>query len=473
VHREVGGVMQASLYIDGVKDDVVLDPRRPLTANDTTIGAIRRGSDAAPNRTFFFNGLIDDVAVWGRALSAEEIALLYTSGTPAAPEVPQPLFLRRFQADLPAVAAGDSVTLRWSASRQATQFEIDQGIGDVTANAAGGYGSVSVPVDQTKTFTLTVRRGDEALRAQTTVVAVGNVAANWALLDNFETYAPGPLASGYWGDLGGNSVVLDVNGNRVLDMQGTARIALLSLNELAVNEGQTRTLFARIRPQGDLAQNIRSLFGLTDRSLRFVTDATDNGGVGPSARVSNESGALLQLGARYGVVGTVDFLPPALETNQIYNVWIDVTNAPIDVGDLFTIHIQREGDATRTTVFQDYLSDRDPLGDPAAAGGAPTRPVLDKLFAGNNDVNAVWFDDFYISKSGYNATIPRPVSVAPPQLALSRSGNQITLTWSGGTLESTASLSTTPAQWAPVQGAVAPTHTVTATGTEQYYRVRQ
>src|SRR5690606_4818787 len=36
VQREVGGTLQAALYIDGVRDEVELDPRRPLTADTTS-----------------------------------------------------------------------------------------------------------------------------------------------------------------------------------------------------------------------------------------------------------------------------------------------------------------------------------------------------------------------------------------------------------------------------------------------------
>jgi hypothetical protein len=441
VHREVGGVMQAALYIDNVKDDVVLDPRRPLTAFDTSIGGVRRGSDAAPSRQFIFTGLIDDVAVWKRALSAEEIGVLYTNGTPAAPAVPQPLFIRRFQADLPAVATGDSVTLRWTVNRQATEIEIDQGVGSVLANTVGGFGSVTVPITGTRTFTLTIRRGTETLTAQTTVAVVDGIASNWALLDNFETYQAGPFSIAYWADLGGNSQIVDVNGNKMLDMRGTARIAVMSLNDLKVTEGQTRTLFARVYPQGDVTQNIRSLFGLTDRSPRSVGDATDAGGIGPSVRVSNEAVDLM-IGARNGVGALVDFVPPVLETNQIYGVWIDVTNAPIATGDIYSVYVQKEGDASRTLLFTDYVADRDPNGDPPGAGGTPTGPDLNKAFVGNNDVNAVFFDDFYISKSGYNATIPRPFAVAPPQITTATIANgNIVIQWSGGgTLQSSPAL---------------------------------
>jgi hypothetical protein len=477
VQREVGGTMQAALYIDAVRDEVVLDPRRPLTASTTSIGGIRRGSAAAPARSFFFDGIIDDVALWGRALSDEEITLLFNEGTPRpSGPVTQPLVIRSFKADLPAVAQGDPVTLRWDVSADATGIEMDQGVGSVLAQSVAGVGHVAVPLSESRTFTLTVRRGDEVLEAQTTVAAIDGIAENWALIDNFDRYNPGPFPSTYWGDLGGNSVIANVSGNRMLDMRGTARVALLTLHDLTVAEGQQRTLFARIYVQGDPTAQVRSLIGLTDRSLRFVTDATDAGGVGPAALPSNESGELM-IGARFGPGSARDFLPPVLEPGEVYNLWIDVRNNQIDVGDLFSIFIQREGDASRTELFVDYLSDRDPLGDPPGAGGAPTQPDLSRVFVGNNDANAVFFDDIYISKSGLNATIPRAFGFTTPvggmgqlSLEITVTGGQLQISWPEGTLESAAAVT---GPWSDVAGAAPPTYSGNLEGAQRFFRVRR
>lgn len=408
VQREVGGVMQAALYIDAVLDPVALDPRRPLTANTTSIGAVRRGSAGSPNRSFFFDGMIDDVALWSRALSQDEITKLFKEGTPRPTTVAQPLAITSFKADLPAVAKGDSLTLRWDVSKDATQIDIDQGVGSVLANSVSGVGSAKVTIDTAKTFTLTVTRGAETVKSTATVAAVDGITANWALLDNFDRYDVGAFSSKWWGDLGGNSQIVAVNTNRMLAMQGTGHIALLGLADLTVKEGEQRTLFTRIYVQGDPATAVRSRFGLTDRAPRFVDDTVDAGGIGPAAFISNEAGDLM-VGARNGVGGTLEFLPPALATGQTYNIWIDVKNNPIAVGDTFTVWLQKEGDATRTALFTDFVSDRNPNGDPAGAGGAPTLPDLSRVFLVNNEANSVFYDDVYISKSGINATVPRVV----------------------------------------------------------------
>jgi hypothetical protein len=54
-------------------------------------------------------------------------------------------------------------------------------------------------------------------------------------------------------------------------------------------------------------------------------------------------------------------------------------------------------------------------------------------------------------------------------LNISRSGNTITINWSGGTLQSADSL---PASWTDVQGASSP-YTVSATGSSKFFRLRQ
>jgi hypothetical protein len=171
-----------------------------------------------------------------------------------------------------------------------------------------------------------------------------------------------------------------------------------------------------------------------------------------------------------------------LESNVVYNLWIDVTNgtltAGVETGDLFTVWIQKDGDAApRTMLLQDYISDRSPTGDPAGAGGTLTRAILDKLIVGFNDVSSLLFDDFYISKSGYNATIPRPFgfttpigqSQGTPTITVGRNVDKVRITYSNGTLQSSPSVT---GPWNPVAGATSP-YDVTPSGTEQYFQVKQ
>jgi hypothetical protein len=57
-----------------------------------------------------------------------------------------------------------------------------------------------------------------------------------------------------------------------------------------------------------------------------------------------------------------------------------------------------------------------------------------------------------------------------PTLAITRSGANITVTWTEGTLESSTQVNT---GWAPVAGATGGTHTTTAAGTRMFFRARK
>ena len=94
-------------------------------------------------------------------------------------------------------------------------------------------------------------------------------------------------------------------------------------------------------------------------------------------------------------------------------------NRPFDVqggvqngGDVYSVHIQKEGDAARTTLFQSYVADRDAVNiDPTF--GAPGTNLTHLFFAAigaNQGTNNVRFDDFYLSSNGFNSTTPVPAS---------------------------------------------------------------
>jgi hypothetical protein len=468
VQREVAGVMQATLYIDGVKDDVVLGPIRPLTLNTTTIGGILRASASA-----WFTGIIDDVAVWKRALSAEEVLQLVANVTPTPPSKLQPLAISSFKPDLPAVVQGSPIILRWDVSKDATVITIEPEVGDVTGKTTAGVGNTTVTMTNTTAFRLTVKRGLDTLSTTTTVAVVTGVAPNWTLLDDFDRYSPGPLAAtGWWMDLRGEfAQVESVNGNRMMSIASTDSGAILRLQTLALKEGQQRTLFFRIVPRGAPTAALQHVLGLTDKNIRWYGDSTDN--IGPVLYPTFDVDAW-KLGVHNGVGAAVEFAPDPLLTNTVYAVWIYIKNQPmndpISPYDIFSVYIQKEGDPNRLELFKDYLSDRDPLFvDPIIGGMGPD---LDKLFVtGNNTAESALFDDFFISNTGFNATVPRPLSVGePPVLGISKSGNQVEITWTAGTLESASTIS---GPWSTVPGATPPAYTVAPVDSQRYFRARR
>ncbi len=474
VQRVLGGVMQAALYIDGVEDSVAPSPVRPLSANTTSIGGILRATPAA-----WFTGQIDDVVLWSRALTAEEAQMLATQVMPTPPSVLKPLAINSFVSDLPAVGVGDSVALRWDVSKDATEIAIDSGIGDVSAQTVAGAGGTMVTPAQTTTYTLTIKRGADTVTATRTVSVIDGIAANWELLDNFDRYAAGFLAdAGWWLDLRGQFArVEDQGGNRMLSMISTDSAAVLPLGNLKISEGQQRSLFFRLMTRGEPTAALEQVIGLTDKNIRWHGDTTVN--IGPDAHLTfDPANPAWLLGVINGVGGALESAADPLGTNVVYDVWIDIKNVPLNDPvspfDTYSVYIQKDGDANRTELFKDYLSDRDPYNPDPVLGGMT--PNLDKLFvSGNNTTDSAWFDDFYISKSGYNSSVPRPfgfsspVGGGGPTMTIAASTGQIQINWTAGALESAPAVT---GPWAAVAGATSP-YTTPATGNAMFYRARQ
>ena len=482
VQRDVGaGNMRAQLWIDGQLDSVVFTPIRPVTANTTALGALRRAGVSA-----WFAGLIDETAVWNRALSPEEIAILQVTRITNAPSRLLPLAVTSFKADVPAVVNGGSTTLRWEVSKDASQVTIDP-LGDVTAQTSVGVGSAVIAPNQTTSYVLTVKRGTDTLSATTSVAVVEGVAPGWTVLDNFDQAQVGNLFdSGYWNDTSGTGgKVVSVNGNKALRTT-SAGISFLNLRGLSVLENQARTLFFRVIAGSDTAAGITNIVGLTDKSQRSYGDEYSN--IGPVLYVAPFTNDLVlaetnawYLGARNGDPfpgsndsNPIDYPAPALESGVVYNIWMDITNAPMGdphyASDQFTVYVQKEGGAPRTVLFQDYLSDRDLYFVDVVLGGM--LPALDKLVVmGNSGTLSATFDDFYLSTSGYNATVPKAYTVAlpPGPLSIGWSGSQLEIRWTNGTLQQ-AEFITGP--WSDVSGNPTSPYLVTPSGAK-FYRARQ
>ena len=116
-------------------------------------------------------GLLDDAAIWSRALSGDEIKEVISNGVPRVISRSQPIVIRSFAGDFPAVVKGDSVVLRWDASADAT-LTINHGVGDVTASSQFGVGSATVTLDATKTFTLTASRDGQSVSSDLKISAL-------------------------------------------------------------------------------------------------------------------------------------------------------------------------------------------------------------------------------------------------------------------------------------------------------------
>jgi len=472
-----------ALYLDGAKDPLEI-PAKEAGAwriNTTTVGGILRA-----NPTHWVTGLIDDVVLWSRALSVDEVKAVVTTGTPVSFTKPQPLAIRSFASSRPAAAVGDKVILSWDVTKN-VQVVIDQGIGDVRAKTVSGLGSAEVTMTSSKTFKLTLTRGAESASQTLAVAAIDGVAPGWTLLDNFDRYNVGLLnLQGGWADLDANDfTIAEIGGNKMVAPRGGNGTASLRLGPLTIKEGDQRTLFFRVYVSGDESEPVKGTAALTDRSVRFGSDVGGGGNnIGPGAVISNELGAGVQVGGANGFSSPADFAAdPIVAPRTAYNVWVDLKNGafPADqssTGDTYSIYVQKDGATQRTKIITDYISARDPVG--AADVGFTTKD-LDKLIigglAGHSTTTNLFFDDFYLSQSGFNSTVPRafgftvPVAemAKPPALAIKRVGAELEITWSGGTLESSTALT---GGWTAAANAVSPLKVKPDAGM-RFYRARQ
>jgi hypothetical protein len=484
-----------TFYIDGVADDLAIgakDTAFNYNFNDTTIGGILRASPS-----HWVTGLIDEVALWKRALSEAEINDVRVNGVPRGTTAVLPLEIKSFTADFPAVAAGDRVFLRWDASKDAT-LSITPGIGDVTSISVIGVGSTNVAVTQPTTFSLVATRGTESVTSQVQVATVSGVAANWRLIENFNGRPAGRIG-GNWLNPEGIVAVVDLGANKVLAYEDGNDLAAVPLNSMTVNEGQRATLFFRVYVSPDDPVSVLgSTFGLTDRPIRFNGDF--NGNVGPYIRLERlGEGSTIDLLAHNGVGATYDPVADAIQPGSVYKVWIDVDNRPFNVvdgvqngGDVFSVHLQKEGDAARTTIFQDYVSDRDAVNiDPALGAPGPNLTYVFLSAIGAAQGTNVFFDDFYLSPGAFNASTPVPpssfVKTEPPTsiniTSFSRGANSFTLQWTaraGATYNVLKKTSLSDA-WAPVAsgvpvggatGATASYTDAAATSTSAFYQIQ-
>jgi hypothetical protein len=478
--RDIGnGTLVAQVYIDGVLNtSLVPRPTTALKPNSLGFGINPRSTLGASS-----GGTLDEVVFWNRALSPDEVALIQTGYITNPPSALPALAIASFKADLAAVVSGDSTKLNWDVPGNITSATIS-GVGDVTAmtTAAGGTTNKSVTVNSNSTYTLTITRGLETASKTVTIGTVSGVAAGWSLLDNFDFYKPGVLTTNQtWGTAGGTDTALVVqptNQNHLFGVyafDGNGGGAHLPLNGLAFTAGQARTLFFRMTTKGSPASAIKHLIGLNERVGNFYYQFVSQGNAGPLV-LPQWNLTDWQFGISDGNSGYVVH-PTILATDAVYRVWIDVTNVPIvnvpgarvmpDEEDLFSVHIQMEGEPSRTTLFTDIASDRN-LNDPDEFSTHYPDDNINKLTVmGNGFGGEVLIDDIYLSKTGILDTTPIGPGYAgpPPTLQIVKSGSQWQILFQGKLLEA----SSINGAWAEVTGATSP-YPVPTTGDKKFYR---
>jgi hypothetical protein len=118
------------------------------------------GSGADNGGAFYFDGLIDDLALWDEALSPAQVQDVMNNGVPGAPPV-----ITSFRASPPFIDAGQSTTLSWNVTN-ARELYITPDIGPV----ANPEGSITVSPAESTAYTLNAVAEDGAqASAQITV----------------------------------------------------------------------------------------------------------------------------------------------------------------------------------------------------------------------------------------------------------------------------------------------------------------
>jgi hypothetical protein len=327
-----------------------------------------------------------------------------------------------------------------------------------------------------------ITRGAESVSKSVTIGAVSSVETNWSLVENFDFYPPGPLSDGgIWIDMYSDTthVVQPAGCNRLAKVaaaSGAGGAAML-LNDLTVTAGQARTLFFRMTmPAGSPAAALTQFLGVSDRVASFPYQWLSQYNAGPLTFPLWDS-SNWWLGVSTNLSAWISTNEPSLMADSVYNVWVDITNVTMvnafgsriepDESDIFSVHIQKEGDAGRTTLFSDVFSNRALNTQDEFSAHQPDDNINRVVMGNSVALEGVLFDDIYLSKSGYSATVPRAAGYAglEPSLRIEWSGSLWQVVFEG-TLEEASAVDGT---WSEVSGATSP-HPVSTTGEQKFYR---
>jgi hypothetical protein len=243
--------------------------------------------------------------------------------------------------------------------------------------------------------------------------------------------------------------------NNYADGTVTGCLSAQELNSYTVALGGSNTLFFRVYIADTNLDDSDIWFktGFSDQILHQVSEwYGDSAGANDGCWVlfTRSGGSIVDVQAPNGVatynenltstpysqVVTNTGLQPAL----VYDVWMDVQVRPWtfptntdgttnQLGDIFSVYMKPDGAAgAPIEVWTNQYSDRDDINPVAATGGLPRTNLSEVFFVvaqagepnGNYNLgtNTIVLDDLYISKSGYNHTVPIPASYFPPPYQL-------------------------------------------------------
>ncbi|MCS7336812.1 MAG: hypothetical protein NZ739_01030, partial [Verrucomicrobiae bacterium] len=329
-------------------------------------------------------------------------------------------------------------------------------------------GSTNVIVTAPTVFTLIATGPQWTVEERVAVAVYDGVPSRWYLVQRFDGLfadTTAGIAGAGWrsllGDWDGSLdrwnvvTMINTNGpctNKVLTprtgytTRARGAYAAAALGSRAIGNNQSNTLFFRfaIREVPTLS-DIQCNIGITDVGGVRTPGEFGRWNVGPHITILRQTegyGGPIDLfinndigNAGGGFQWTRDLDPNGLETNRGYYVWMDIQNLETVVDpenqvisnkDVYSVWIMREGETTRTLIASNFLSDRDYLNIPAWQTVYPALQeigvsILDTYI----DTNMIVIDDFYISKAGFESSVPRLFEIR----SIVRTASAVTLRW--------------------------------------------
>jgi hypothetical protein len=224
-------------------------------ANTTFGGFIRNGSTTAglPSQ-------MSDIGYWSRTLSPAEILFVMTNGLPGLTLNTNIISINSFAAGIREIGQGGSVNLSWNITGVGSTpgSIVISGVGDVSYLGPVGSTNVTLPANQTYTFTMTAHNGLVAnVQATTSVKVLQGVSTDWNLIQR-------------WDGLFGNTTA-GVNGSGVTSLGSTYQGALDRFNVVTVNGNEALSPRSGYHPDSGSPVGNDTFGAITWASLNNLT----------------------------------------------------------------------------------------------------------------------------------------------------------------------------------------------------------
>jgi hypothetical protein len=445
----------------------------------------------------FFNGQVDEIAVYKRAMGLTEVSNHFAAGFPATPPsfstpfLPQTVTVGKSVSFSTAVQGSTPITLQWY-----------KGSTPISGQTSNTFAIASTAVSDTATYTLwaTNSAGVASQSVSLTVIpqtAYANVTNNLVLHLRFDGNTTDTSGHGNNGTaVGGPTFVAGIIGSQALNYSTTT----VTNNTPVSNVTAIAESYVTLGTPADLQ------FGTTTSwsvSLWVKLPAGYSSGdlpfIGTGVGSMNNPG--WDLGPTYGGGGWQWCLNDGVAVQAATNN-IDVNGASGSINDgnwhNFVLVVDRSANVANTYLDGVFVGGGGisallsvDNGEPVVIGQDPTFTYPDiPSGASQNDLN-VWgispsatLDDIGVWRRALTALEVAQIqsagataghsfdTVAPPgvTLTITRSGSNLILSWPSGTLLQSDTVGAT-ASWTPVPGASAPSYTFAPSSARKFYRV--